>query len=267
MDPKGKVALITGGAGGIGKAVALRLLQGGAKVVLWDLFPAALEAAVKELSVAGEVRGHAVDITDRRAVAEAAEKVRAEVGDVDILDNNAGVVFGGNLLDCPEEKLFKTIDVNVNAVMWCTRAFLPGMIRKGTGHLVMMASASGLLGVPGLASYSASKHAVIGLSESLRLELRKAGHRGIGMTIACPSFVASGMFEGVKPPLLTPWLTTDGVADKVYKAIVKNRLYIRAPFMIKMAPFLKGLCIPALVDLLGDLLGMHSAMDHFHDKK
>ncbi len=267
MDPQGKVALITGGAGGIGKGVALRLLKGGAKVVLWDLFPEALEATVKELSAAGDVRGHVVDITDRKAVAEAADKVRAEVGDVDILDNNAGVVFAGNLLDCPEEKLHKTIDVNVNAVMWCTRAFLPAMIKKGSGHLVMMASASGMLGVPGLAAYSASKHAVIGLSESLRLELRKAGHRGIGMTIGCPSFVASGMFEGVKPPMLVPWLTVDRVADLIYAAIVKNRLYVRAPFMIKIVPALKGFTFPWFLDFLGDLLGMHSATDTFHGKK
>lgn len=267
MDPRGKVALITGGAAGIGKAVALRLLWHGARVVLWDLAPEALDATVKELSAAGDVRGYTVDITDRKAVAETAERVRAEVGDVDILDNNAGVVFGGNLLDCPEENLFKTIDVNVNAVMWCTRAFLPGMIKKGAGHIVNMASASGLLGVPGLAAYSASKHAVIGLSESLRLELRKAGHKGIGMTIGCPSFVASGMFEGVKPPMLVPWLTVDEVADKILAAIVKNRLYVRTPFMIKLVPALKGFPFPWLMDLMGDLLGLHRAMDGFRGKK
>jgi len=260
---KGKIVLITGGAGGIGKAMALRFLRDGSRVVLWDVHAGSLEAARKELSVAGEVRGYVLDITDRRRVAEAAEAVRREVGDVDILDNNAGVVFGGDFLSCTEEQIQKTMDVNVNAVLWCTRAFLPGMIRKGSGHLIMMASAAGLLGVPGMAAYSASKHAVIGLAESIRLELRRQGHSGIGITIACPSYVKTGMFEGVRAPLLTPWLSPDEIADKIYEAVLKNRLYVREPFMVKLVPFLKSIPSSSIVDWLGKILGMHESMDRW----
>lgn len=256
--------MITGGAGGIGKALARRFLRGGARaVVLWDFNQVALEAACRELSADGDVRGYHLDITDRREVAEAAQRVRREVGEVDILDNNAGVVYGGDFLTCPEEHLLRTIEVNVNAAMWCTRAFLPGMIAKGSGHIVMMASASGLMGVPGMPAYSASKHAVIGLAESIRLELRQQGHDGIKFCIVCPSFVKTGMFEGVTPPLLTPWLETDFIADKIYEGVLKDRLYVLEPFMVKLVPALKGLLSPSLLDWIGELMGMHKAMDRW----
>lgn len=263
MEIKGKVVLITGGAAGMGRAVAKRFLRAGARVVLWDLNPAALEGAVKDLSPLGEVRGYALDVTDRAAVRETAERVRRDVGGVDILDNNAGVVSGGDFLDAPEDKLIRTMEVNLNAVMWCTRAFLPGMIEKSSGHVVMMASASGLLGVPGLAVYAASKHAVIGLSESIRLELAKNGHGAIGMTIVCPSFVNTGMFDGIKPPLLTPWLEADVMAEKIFSAVEDNRLYIREPALIKLVPLLKGVANTAILDWVSRLIGMDKAMNTF----
>jgi len=262
MEIKDKVVLITGGAGGIGRSLAKRFLAGGAKIVLWDVSETALEAAKKKLNAAGGlVFTYALDITDRAQVAAAAARVRREVGEVDILDNNAGIVVGGDFLTVPEESLSRTTAVNIDAVMWCTRAFLPSMIERGSGHLVMMASAAGLLGVPGMAAYSASKHAVIGLSESLRAELRKKGVRGVGMTIVCPSFVNTGMFDGVKAPLLTPWLEPEALADKIYSAVLCDRLYVREPFMIKLVPALKGLTCTAIVDWMGRALGMDSAMD------
>ncbi|MFI5350314.1 MAG: SDR family oxidoreductase [Elusimicrobiota bacterium] len=261
MEIDRRVVLITGGAGGIGRALAARFLKAGAKVVLWDVDAAAVEAACKELSGLGPVRGYALDITDRRKVAETAALVEREVGTVDILDNNAGIVHGADFLACPEEKLLSTIEVNVNAVMWCTRAFLPGMIRSGRGRVVMMASAAGMLGVPGMAAYSASKHAVIGFGESLRLELIKQGHRGVGITIVCPSFVKTGMFEGTRPPLLAPWLSPDALAGKIFDAVLKDRLYVREPWLVKLIPLMKGLGGTPLVDLVGAVLGMHTAMD------
>ena len=245
MEIKGRLALVTGGAGGIGRAAAAELLRRGARVALWDQDAAALEKAKASLSPLGEVFVDALDLRDRAAIARAAAKLRAAAGEVDLLDNNAGVVFGGDFLAVSEEKLAATVDVNLNAVMWCTREFLPSMIRRGQGHLVFMSSASGLLGVPGLAAYAASKHAVIGLAESLRLELKKAGCRGVGMTIACPSFVNTGMFEGVE----------------------RDRLYVRAPWLVKLVPLVKGLAGTRALDALGALLGMDRAMDGFTGRR
>ncbi len=261
MQVRGRLALITGGAGGIGKALARRLLGAGASVALWDLDPTALEIARRELSGLGPVRTQALDLTDRSALAEAASRLRREAGEVDLLDNNAGVAFSGDFLSCPEESLLKTVEVNLNAVMWCTREFLPAMIRRGSGHVVFMSSAAGLLGVPGLAVYSATKHAVIGLAESVRQELAREGHKGIGWTIVCPSFVKTGMFEGVRPPRLVPWLSPEEVAEAVFEAVLKNRLTVRIPFMVRILPALKGLSGPRVLDRIGELLGMTRATE------
>lgn len=266
-DFSGKVAVITGGAGGLGRAVARRLAKGGAKIALWDIGEKALGEAVKEIAAGGgEARGYAVDVADAAAVREAAGKVRAELGPVDILDNNAGIVRRGDFVDSAVEDLGRTVDVNLKSYLWCTKEFLPGMIERNSGHLIMIASASGLLAVPGLAVYSATKHAVVGLSEALRLELRKAGASGVGMTIVCPSYIATGMFEGAKPPLLTRWLTPDGLAERIISAVRRNRLYVREPFMVKLVPLLKAIPCVGLLDRLGDLLGLHGSMDSFKGK-
>ncbi|MBI3548615.1 MAG: SDR family oxidoreductase [Elusimicrobia bacterium] len=261
MDPRGRRALVTGGASGIGKAVALRLLRSGAAVALWDLPGDALDAAARELSASGHVRAFPVDLIDPAQIHAAAARTLAEFGEIDILDNNAGVVRGAPFLETQDADDVRTIQVNLQAVTRVTRAFLPGMAKRNSGHLVMMASAAGLLGIPGMAVYAASKHAVIGFAESLRLELRKSGLTGVRVTIVCPSFVNTGMFAGAAPPRLAPWLDPERLADKIIAAIRKDRLYVREPFIVKWIPFLKGMTCTPLLDLVGDMLGMHSAMD------
>src|SRR5437879_2092595 len=113
----------------------------------------------------------------------------------------------------------------------------------------MIASAAGLLGVPGMAAYSATKHAVIGFAESLRLELRRSGAAGVGMTIVCPSFVDTGMFPDTPPPLFTPRLEPERLAGKIVAAVRANKLYVREPAMVKLIPLLKTLPRP-LADAL-----------------
>jgi len=132
------------------------------------------------------------------------------------------------------------VAVNLESYFWCAKAFVPGMIARGEGHIVMVASAAGLLGVPGMAAYSATKHAVIGFAESLRLELRRAGARGVGTTIVCPSFIDTGMFPDSRPPLFTPWLKPDALAEKIVAAVRARRLYVREPAMVKLRPAAQG---------------------------
>lgn len=261
-EVKGKIVLITGGALGMGREVARLFARDGARIVLWDLRQEELDKTAGELKTLGaEVHTYICDVTNRQMVYETADKVKKEVGVVDILDNNAGVVFGGEFLEVPDDKLFKTIDVNVNGIMWCTKAFLPDMVERNEGHLVNMASAAGLLGVPGAAAYCASKHAVIGFSDTLRLELKKKEIRGIRFTVVCPSFVSTGMFEGTKAPLLTPFLSTERMARKIYQAVRKNKLWVREPFMVKTVPLLKGITYTPIMDWIGGLLGMHQSME------
>ncbi len=261
---KGKTAVITGGAGGLGLAVGLRLAKGGATIALWDVNESRLneaEAAIKKAG--GKARGYVVDVTDYAAVERAADKVRADLGPVDILDNNAGIVHAADFLDADVKDLGKIIDVNLRSYFWCTKVFLPGMVERGSGHIIMIASAAGMVGTPGMASYSATKHAVVGFGESLRLELRKSGDTGIGITIVCPSLIKTGMFKGAKAPRLTPWLTTDAIADKIISGVKANRAYVREPFMVKLLPLLKAVPSVKWMDFLGDFTGLNETMDTY----
>jgi len=95
----------------------------------------------------------------------------------------------------------------------------------------------------------------------VRQELAREGHKGIGWTIVCPSFVKTGMFEGVRPPRLVPWLSPEEVAEAVFEAVLKNRLTVRIPFMVRILPALKGLSGPRVLDRIGELLGMTRATE------
>jgi len=258
----GKIALITGGAMGMGRLVAFRFARDGARVVLWDLNQAELDKTINDLKKMGaDATGYIVDVTDVDKVNEAADKVRSDVGSVDILVNNAGVVAGGNFLDVPIEKHHWVVDVNVNGVMICTCAFLPDMIEKRSGHIVNMASAAGLVGVAGVTSYSASKFAVVGFTEALHAELRKMKLKEIRTTTICPSFVATGMFEGVKPPMFTPMLSPQEMADKVYEGMRKNKVMVMEPLMVKYTPLLKAMTHPDHFAIIGEMLGVQKGME------
>jgi len=189
MDLSGKIAVITGAAMGIGLATARRLVRAGCAVAIWDINEAALESACTELrGMGGKVLGQLCDICDQAAVQACAERTVRELGPVDILINNAGYVRGGDLLDVPEDTLAKTVEVNLTSLLYTTRTFLPGMYERNLGHVVNISSAAGILGVPGMAAYSAAKWGVWGLTESLRHELETSGSP-IGVTLVHPGGV------------------------------------------------------------------------------
>ena len=152
----GKTILITGGASGIGRQLALRMARQGGRVVRWDLDQGATTRTLEELRQAGpeEPCGYRCDVTDREQVYATAERVERDVGPVDILVNNAGYVSGKRLLDCDDQQIVRTVEVNALAHFWTLKAFLPRMVEEGSGHIVSIASAAGLIGVAGLADYS-----------------------------------------------------------------------------------------------------------------
>ncbi len=261
-DVKNKYVLITGAAMGMGKIFARKFAADGAKLVLVDVNKEALEHTAEEIrSTGGEVATYVCDLSQRRNVEELADKVHAEVGKMDVVVNNAGVVFGGEFLEVDQDKHDLTISVNTMAVMWMTRAFLPDMIEKGAGHFLNMASASGLLGLPKGASYAASKWACIGFSESIRLEMAELGHKNIKVTTVAPSYIRTGMFDGVNAPLLTPILDPEEVVDKAYRAFKRDQILVLEPFMVKVTPLLKGLLPPPLFDVVGKLFGVTRSME------
>lgn len=260
----GKVVVITGSAMGMGRELAELFLRDGAKVVAWDLNEDALNKTVAELKKINDtIYPYVIDITSREKVFETAERVEKEVGPVAVLVNNAGIVAGGDFVEVPIEKHIKVIDVNLNALMTCTYAFLPKMMERGDGHIINMASAAGLMGVPLMASYCASKFAVVGFSESLRLELIKRRYPQIKITIVCPSIVTTGMFEGFKPPLLSPPLTPKQMAEKIYVGFKKDKVYVKEPFMVKMIPLMKAISTPDSFARAAELSGVMTAMDSY----
>lgn len=253
-----KNVLITGAARGMGLEMARQFAAAGASVVIADLDePAAREAA---RSLGERADAIPLDITDLDSIAAAKARIRADHGRIDILVNNAGVVFGGAFLEVPVERHLTTFRVNVDGLVAMTHAFLGDLIDGPEGHLVNMASASGFLGLPFGSTYAASKWAVIGFSESIRLELDRLGHHHVGVTTVCPSYVATGMFEGVRPPLLTPLLTPERIARLVVRAVRTRKIAVLEPWMVKLTPAIVALLPRALSDRISDLFGASTSM-------
>jgi short-subunit dehydrogenase len=264
-----KRVLITGAAHGFGKAMAKRFADRGAEVVLTDLHEEHLEATRQELADAGAAcRAYVLDVTDGAAVLSVRERLHEEAGRVDVLVNNAGVVFGGAFLDVPLERHRLTYRVNVDGVLAMTHAFLGDVIASPSGGLVFVASASGFVGLPYGSSYASSKWSVIGLAESLRAELKHQGHRHVGVTTVCPTYLATGMFEGATPPKTTKVMDPDEIAEKVVQAVEHRRVWVREPFLAKLTPFLKHGLPTSVSDYLGDFFGATSSMKHWrgHDE-
>jgi all-trans-retinol dehydrogenase (NAD+) len=267
-----KHVLITGGASGLGRLLALRCAELGATVTLWDLNAAGAEAVAAEANAVaaaadpgsvGTVHSFACDVGDREQVYARADEVRAHVGPVDILVNNAGVVSGRPLLELPDERIELTFKVNTLALFWTTKAFLPGMIDRGSGHLVNVASAAGLIGSPRETDYAASKFAAVGFNEALRLELKRSAP-GVRTTVICPFYIDTGMFAGVKTrfPLLLPILKEADVTERILRGIQHDRAQVLMPFMVRTLPAMRLLPVWAF-DRLADFFGVTAAMDEF----
>ena len=167
------------------------------------------------------------------------------------------------LLDLPDEKIERTFAVNTLALFWTTKAFLPAMKAGGSGHVVTVASAAGLIGTARETDYAASKFAAVGFNEALRQELRRSA-RGVRTTVICPFYIDTGMFQGVKTrfPLLLPVLKEQQVADRVLKAIRRNTPQVQMPWMVQTLPMMRLLPVWAF-DELADFFGLNNAMDAF----
>ncbi len=262
----GKTVLVTGGASGMGRLMALKMAHLGGRLIIYDVNPDALAATVEEIRkrTGRWAYGYVCDVSDREAVYGTAEEAKRTAGPVDILVNNAGLVSGKRLLEIPDEKIEAVIAVNVLALFWVTKSVLPEMIERGSGHVVTMASAAGLLGVSRQTDYSASKHAAIGFTESLRAELKKDGHTGIRTTLVAPFYVNTGMFGGTKTrfPRILPILEQERVAERIVRAIRKDQQELQMPFVVKLVPVLRVL--PTNVfDRLLSFFGVNSSMDEF----
>lgn len=175
---QGKVAVITGAASGIGRALTYELARRGASAVaISDVDEVGLAETARQARVIGvKVHEQRLDVTDRAAVLSYADRVAAEFGVVNMIFNNAGIAFTGDIEDMTFEQIERVIDVDFWGVVNGTKAFLPYLIESGDGHVVNISSLFGLLAVPGQGAYNAAKFAVRGFTEALRQEMIAAGH-------------------------------------------------------------------------------------------
>ncbi len=176
IDLSGASAVITGGARGIGFACAARFLQSGATVTLWDLDPDALKAAASQLKSEGTVHTCIADVSDPASVDEATQETIRAAGKVDILVNNAGITGPNKVTwEYPPDDWRRVIEIDLIGPFLCARAMLPGMIARGYGRIVNVASVAGKEGNPNASAYSAAKAGLIGLTKSLGKELATSG--------------------------------------------------------------------------------------------
>lgn len=225
---KGSVALVTGASYGLGAMIARALAERGARVALAARSREQLEALAAELRDGGaDVAVVPVDLSRAAAPAEALAATLRELGPTDILVNNAGIEHTLPFQDYEAEELDRILDVNLRAPLHLTRLALPGMLERGRGHVVNMASLAGIAAPAYHESYSATKAALIAFSNSLRASVRGSG---VGVSVVVPGYVSrAGMHErmknraGVKTPALAGAVPAEKVVDAVIRAIEKDR--------------------------------------------
>lgn len=277
MHIKGTNVLITGGASGIGRIMGRICLEKGASnLIVWDINQANIDKTEAELSDVkpaeagvskGQIHSYIVNVSDPQAIKSAYEKVKSEVGEVDILVNCAGIVRGNNTFDKQTvQDIDLTMDINANAPMYVALAVLPDMLSRDRGHICNIASAAGMLGVPKLSVYCASKWAVIGWTESMRVELKQARSH-VRVTSVAPYFINTGMFDGVNSKVF-PILDPEKTAAKIIRAVEVGKSFRGIPFAYHFIRIWQGLLPNFLFDFIfGKVFGVYSVMDHFTGRR
>jgi NAD(P)-dependent dehydrogenase (short-subunit alcohol dehydrogenase family) len=239
----GAVAIITGGASGIGRALAEELSRQGCEVVVADLQVELAEEVTSQICAnGGKASFFEVDVCDYHALEEVVKKTYARTGRLDYMFNNVGIGVGGEVRSYSIEDWNRVFNVNLRSVANGIQASYPIMIAQGFGHIINTASVAGLLPTPFLVAYSATKHAIVGLSKSLRTE---AAYEGIRVSVLCPGVIRTpildgggkfGKMPGYTPPELKQRIifrfkpsSADTFAGKVLKKVAKNRAIIVVP--------------------------------------
>ncbi|KAG5268610.1 hypothetical protein AALO_G00214440 [Alosa alosa] len=265
----GQVCVITGAGGELGRLFAKEFARRRAVLVLWDINSQSNEETAemvrqiyreldspmsKDGAIGGveevppfqpQVYTYTCDVGKRESVYSTAEKVRREVGEVNLLINNAGVVSGHPLLECPDELIERTMVVNCHAHFWTTKAFLPKMLEMNHGHIVTVASSLGLFSTAGVEDYCSSKFGAIGFHESLSHEIKASEKDGIKMTLVCPYLVDTGMFRGCRirkeiEPFLPP-LRPEFCVKQSMRAILTDQPMICTPRIVYMVNLMKSI--------------------------
>ena len=261
-----KIILITGGASGIGKIMTRLMLERGAIVIIWDIDEVKMQETIAEFSSNGSVYGYKVDISNIAEIVETAKKVQQERGVVDVLINNAGIIVGKYFHEQSTIEICKTMDINTNAAMHITAQFLPDMMKQNSGNICNIASSGGLVSNPKMSVYAASKWAMIGWSDSLRLEMKQL-QKNVNVTTIMPYYINTGMFDGVQSKI--PILEPEVAALTIIKAIEKNKKMVTIPgYIYRFTRFGQALMSINVFDwFAGNVMGIYKTMEHFTGRK
>ena len=260
---KGKIAIVTGGASGMGRAVCEQMGRHGATVVVSDInHDGAKEVAESIVAAGGQARAVHLDVTQREDVHDLVNETARDHGRLDLIFNNAGIGILGDERDKTQAHWDKIIDINLHGVLHGTTAAYPLMIEQGFGQIVNMASMAGYIPSPMDAAYGTTKHAVVGLSLSLRDE---AASLGVKVSAVCPGFIKTPIIFNT--PILNVSVTREEIEESlpdwlymdekkagtaILKGIARNRAMIVFPFHARLAWWLIRLC-PPLFDRIGRL--------------
>jgi len=261
----GKRVLITGGASGIGKIMGQIALQRGAELIIWDIDQAKNNETLTAFKKLGIVHGYQVDVSNLEQVKGTARLVRDQIGIVDVLINNAGIVVGKYFHEHSTQDMLSTMNINATAPMLITQEFLPDMIKQNSGHICNIASSVSLISNPKMSVYAASKWSLMGWSDSLRLEMKQLKIK-VAITTVLPYFINTGMFKGVRS--LMPILKPEKVAKKIIKAIENDRIILSMPWSMHFVRFCQGLFPIWFFDwFVGKIMGIYKTMEKFEGHK
>jgi NAD(P)-dependent dehydrogenase (short-subunit alcohol dehydrogenase family) len=234
----GKVVAITGGARGIGKATAAALVRKGCRVAIGDLDLALAEEAAGALG--GGVVALSLDVTDRPSFTAFVDEAERQLGPIDILVNNAGIMPVTEFVDEPDDSIRRQLDINLYGVIVGSQIAIERMRPRGTGHIVNVASSAGKVGVPGIATYVATKHGVVGLSEAIRQELLGSG---VDVSVVMPVLVNTALTEGLSSSWGVKEVQPEDVADEIVDALERNRFDAFVPRSLQ-ATLVMGALLP-----------------------
>jgi NAD(P)-dependent dehydrogenase (short-subunit alcohol dehydrogenase family) len=257
-DVHGKVVVITGGGRGIGLATARALHRSGARVAVGDVDHAAAVAAAE--SIGPEVLGSGMDVTDADSFAAFLALVERELGPVDVLVNNAGIMPIGPMLDETDATVRRLFEVNVFGCLNGMKLALPHMLERQRGHIVNIASVAGKSPVPGGASYCATKAAIVSLTETARIEYAGSG---VSFTCVMPSFTATDLISGTKGVRFIKNVQPDDAAKAILRAIARPRPDVYVPRSTGIVLKLQSLTGRRLRDATNRMLGVDRAFLDF----
>jgi NAD(P)-dependent dehydrogenase (short-subunit alcohol dehydrogenase family) len=251
----GKVVAITGGARGIGRTTAQALVGKGCRVAIGDLDAALAEGAAAELG--GGSVGLALDVSDRASFARFLDEAERQLGPVDVVINNAGLMPVTPFVEESDASIRRQLDVNLYGVIVGTQLAIERMKPRRSGHVVNIASSAGKAGVPGIATYSATKHAVVGLTEAVRAE---HSDDGIDFSYVMPITVNTQLIEGVKDQRGLKRVEPEDVAAEIVDALETGKVDVYVPKQLRASVMMGGILPRRAREAVGRLMGVDKVM-------